>query len=98
MTIIWRPQAEEQFRAAIRFLAERDEAVAGEMASAVEAATQILELRPQVARKSQYPGFSAWSLTKWKKIIIFREIPDGIEIATLLDTRQLPPKAVRRRP
>ena len=94
MTVVWRPRAEEQFRAALRFLTEQNEVAASDMATDVEAAARLLRLRPQAARRSQYPGFFAWSLTKWKKIIIFREMAGGIEIVAFLDARQLPPKTI----
>ena len=64
------------------------------MASAVDIATGLLEKRPLIARRSRYPGYLAWSLTKWKRIIVFHEIVNGIEIAAFLDARQLPPEAM----
>lgn len=95
MTVVWRPEAGEQLAAVLRYLSERNDTAAHEMLAAVEAAARRLEGRPRIARKSQYPGFLIWSLTKWKKIIVFHEIDAGIEIAAFLDARQIPPKSIR---
>lgn len=94
MSILWRPRARHAFLSAIEYLADRNEVASGRLKSAVELALARLERRPLVARPAGYPGCRAWSLTAWSKVIIFREIEDGIEIVAFLDTRERPPGEV----
>jgi plasmid stabilization system protein ParE len=94
VTVIWRPKARRAFLAALEYLSDRDEAVFVKLNTVVELAVARLERTPQVARPSRYPGCRAWSLTKWSKVIVFRETPEGIEIVGFLDTRARPPERV----
>jgi plasmid stabilization system protein ParE len=93
--IIWRPNALSEVEQTLRYLRDRDDLAARRFLSDVDSATRLILRRPRLGRPSRYPGFRAWSLVRWSKLVIFRETTAGIEIAALLDTRQLPPKTIK---
>ena len=94
MSVKWRPAASAEFRTAVGYLKERNPVAACEFSETIARVVSLLDRRPQIARPSNYPGFRVWSLPKWHKVIVFREIGENIEIAAVLDTRQVPPRAI----
>lgn len=94
MSVIWRPRAEVEFQDAVAYLLERDERAASKLRDAVVEAVGLLHDYPLIARASRYPGHRAWSLPKWRKILVFRQITGGIEISALLDARQDAPTSI----
>jgi plasmid stabilization system protein ParE len=94
MTVVWRPKARAEFVAAVRYLKDRNEVAARKLRDAVVESASLLSRQPLIARESAYPGFRAWSLPKWSKILVFRITSDGIEVVALLDTRSEAPDAI----
>jgi plasmid stabilization system protein ParE len=94
MSIEWRPLAKADLRSELSYLRDRDPAVAAKFSQAIAKAIAFAERRPATFRTSDYAGYRVLSLTKWNKIIVFREVSGGIEIGRILDARQLPPKRI----
>jgi len=64
------------------------------LATADEAETEIkatlwrLAEHPHQGHLSRWPGLLEWSAADWKKIIVYRERPDGIRVIAFYDARQ----------
>ena len=54
----------------------------------IQDALSLIAHRPGVGRQSEWPGLQRWSVREWKKIIIYREVPDGVRIIAFYDARQ----------
>ncbi|MEO0983399.1 MAG: type II toxin-antitoxin system RelE/ParE family toxin [Pseudomonadota bacterium] len=91
MSVRWRPAPRSEFAAAIQYLNARNTGAAKQLRDDIYAAIQRLEERPRLGRPSNFPGCRAWSLVKWRKIIVYRVEDDGLEIVRLLDAGMQPP-------
>lgn len=55
----------------------------------IQAATRRLTYMPTPGRASQcWPGTRELSLVRWKKLIVFKILPDRISVLAFLDARQ----------
>ncbi|WP_158285965.1 MULTISPECIES: type II toxin-antitoxin system RelE/ParE family toxin [unclassified Caulobacter] len=55
----------------------------------IQAATRRLVYMPTPGRASQrWPGARELSLVRWKKLIVFKILPDRISVIAFLDARQ----------
>lgn len=86
--IQWADPARDSYDAFLEYLLERDRSRAIRARDELQDALALVCRRPQVGRRSEWPGLMRWSVLEWDKIIIFREIPDGIRVVALYDTRQ----------
>ena len=60
----------------------------GSSARRLQDAVALISQRPGVGRQAEWPGLMRWSVPDWNKIIIYREIPDGVRVVALYDARQ----------
>jgi plasmid stabilization system protein ParE len=86
--IQWTEPARESYDAFLEYLLERDRRRAIRARDDLQDALAMISRRPQVGRRSEWSGLKRWSVPEWDKIIIFREIPDGIRVVALYDARQ----------
>lgn len=86
--IQWTEPARESYDAFLEYLLEMDSRRAIRARNDLQDALALISRRPQVAPRSEWPGLKRWSVPEWDKIIIFREIPDGIRVVALYDARQ----------
>lgn len=86
--IQWSKAARESYDAFLEYLLEQGERRAIRARNDLQDNLALICRRPQVGRRSEWPGLKRWSVPEWDKIIIFREIPDGIRVVALYDARQ----------
>ncbi|CAN5422199.1 hypothetical protein BH09PSE1_BH09PSE1_13440 [soil metagenome] len=84
----WTQPARESYDAFLEYLLERDKRRAVRARNDLQDSLTLICLRPQIGRRSEWPGLKRWSVPEWNKIIIFREIPDGVRVVALYDARQ----------
>ncbi len=86
--IAWTDAARESFDAFLeQQLAYRRSAAIQARDDVRKALTLIID-RPGVGRRCEWPGLKRWSLLRWRKIIIYREMNEGIRIIAFYDARQ----------
>ncbi|WP_372691825.1 type II toxin-antitoxin system RelE/ParE family toxin [Brevundimonas sp.] len=84
----WTQPARESYDAFLQHLLEQNKRRAILARNDLQDAVALLCRRPQVGRRSEWPGLKRWSVPEWDKIIIFREIPDGVRVVAFYDARQ----------
>jgi plasmid stabilization system protein ParE len=84
----WSQSARESYDAFLEYLLERDKGRAVRARNDLQDALTLISRRPQVGRRSEWSGLKRWSVPEWDRIIVFREIPDGIRVVALYDARQ----------
>lgn len=85
---VWEPEAQAALKSYLEWLDERDEGAALRAASEIIAASSLLARWPGLGRLGREPDTREKSLPKWKKVLVYRERPYGVDVLTLLDTRQ----------
>jgi plasmid stabilization system protein ParE len=84
----WTQSARETYDAFLEELLERDRRRAIRARNDLQDALALISRRPQVGRRSEWPDLKRWSVPEWNKIIIFREISDGVRVVAIYDARQ----------
>jgi len=84
----WTQPARESYDVFLEYLLERDKRWAIRARNDLQDALALICQRPQIGRRSEWLGLKRWSVPEWDKIIIFREIPDGIRVVAFYDARQ----------
>lgn len=89
MTVRWTASAEDDLRAYIGYLLERDPGTADRAKRDIASRVELLGRRPGTGRKSRWPGLHEFSLTQWRKIVVYRtRADDGVLVIALYDARQ----------
>lgn len=88
MIVQWSQSARESYDGFLEYLLELDRVSAIRARNDLQDNLALISRRPQVGRRSEWPGLKRWSVPEWNKIIIFREIPDGVRVVALYDARQ----------
>lgn len=84
----WTQPAIEDFEALLEFLDAQDERIADRAEQEIKAAVARLVDRPGLGHVRHWPGLLEWSATHWHRIIVYRELPNGVRVIALLDARQ----------
>ena len=84
----WAEPARESYDAFLEYLLERSRSNAVQARDDLQDAVALISRRPGVGRQSEWPGLMRWSVPDWNKIIVYREIPDGVRVVALYDARQ----------
>ena len=88
----WRPAALSDARQMLDYLGSYSFIAADNAEQELHEKAGMLARRPLMGRASRFDGMREFSMPNFFKIIVYREIEDGIEIVALLDTRSEPPK------
>jgi plasmid stabilization system protein ParE len=84
----WAEPARESYDAFLEHLLEGSRSRAIQARNDLQDAVALISRRPGVGRQSEWPGLMRWSVPDWNKIIIYREISDGVRVVALYDARQ----------
>lgn len=84
----WSEPALAAFSEFLDYLDERSLAASDRAETEIKATLSRLAERPYRGHRSRWPGLLEWSATDWSKIIVYRELPDGIRIIAFYDARQ----------
>ena len=84
----WTEPALEDFETFLNDLDERDPRVADRAEQDIRAIVSRLVDHPRYGHKGRWPELLEWSATRWRKIIVYRELPNGLRVIALLDARQ----------
>jgi plasmid stabilization system protein ParE len=87
-TVDWTQPAIEDFEAFLDLLDGQDERVADRAEQDIRADVAGLVDHPGLGHVRHWPGLLEWSATHWRKIIVYREVPNGLRVIALLDARQ----------
>ncbi len=87
MLVEWRPQALENVRALLRFIAERNLDAARSLAADIERATSALPEHPYLYRHGRVAG-TRELLVHPNYLIVYRVTLSSIEIINVLHSRQ----------
>lgn len=85
----WTETAELTAQHYLDYLAERNPPAAKRASDEIRAVSRQLNYVLTPGRLSlRWPGFRELSLRRWKKIIVFKILPDRISVVNFYDTRQ----------
>lgn len=84
----WSEPALSAFSDFLDHLDEYSLAAADRAEAEIKAMLWRLAEHPHQGRLSRWPGLLEWSAVDWKKIIVYRQCPDGIRIIAFYDARQ----------
>mgnify|MGYP000265227285 FL=1 len=85
----WGRSAELSAEQFLDMLLEQNPAAAKRAREEIQGATRRFMWMPTPGRPSQrWPGCRELSLLRWKKIIVFKILPNRLSVAALLDARQ----------
>jgi plasmid stabilization system protein ParE len=97
MTVRWTRPAQRDFDAYLVYLHERDPGISQSAESDIRSRVELLGKRPGIGREARWLGLHEFSLTRWRKIIVYRIVRDGVVIIAFYDARQDLAKAKPRR-
>jgi plasmid stabilization system protein ParE len=86
--IIWSPRSIRDLDSFLDYLHERSPSAARKARADIDKAVERLSRRPHNVRTARWPGLRECSLTKWRKIIVFRTVREDIEVVAIYDARQ----------
>ena len=84
----WSEPALTAFSEFLDYLDERNLAASDRAEREIKATLSRLAERPYRGHRARWPGLLEWSATDWSKIVVYRELPDGIRIIAFYDSRQ----------
>jgi plasmid stabilization system protein ParE len=84
----WSEPALTAFSEFLDFLDDRSFALADRAEAEIKKTLRRLAEHPGHGHLSRWPGLLEWSAADWKKIIVYRETPDGLRIIAFYDARQ----------
>jgi plasmid stabilization system protein ParE len=84
----WTQPALADFEAFLDELDGHDQRIADRAEHDIRSTISRLADHPQYGHKGRWPGLLQWSATRWRKIIVYRERPDGLRVIAFLDTRR----------
>lgn len=86
--IAWTDSARESFDVFLEEQLAYRRSAAVRARDDVRKALALITVRPGIGRRSEWAGLKRWSVLEWNKIIIYREMPEGIRIIAFYDARQ----------
>ncbi len=84
----WTDPALADFEAFLDELDVHDERLADRAEQDIRSTVSRLADHPRYGHEGRWPGLLQWSARHWRKIIVYRELPDGLRIIAFLDTRR----------
>ena len=87
-TVEWSTPARRQFNAYIDYLIIENPRAAERASKTVLTAARRLATHPFIARASRWPGLRELSLTRWRKIVVYKVEGQLVRIVALYDARQ----------
>jgi plasmid stabilization system protein ParE len=88
MTVRWTAAAQKDFDAYLIYLHEHDPRIAQTAKSDIRSRAELLGKRPGIGRNARWPGLNEFSLTRWRKIIVYKTLRNGVAIIAFYDARQ----------
>ena len=87
-TVFWTAEARADLRELVLYLADRDAAVARKAALRFFTTANRLAAVPSMGRPGAEPGTREISLSKWKRVMVYRIRNTRVEVLALRDTRR----------
>ena len=84
----WSEPAFDAFTAFLDRLDDHSETTADRAEVEIKRTLTRLSGAPYQGHRSRWPGLLEWSVSRWSKIIVYRETADGIRIIAFYDARQ----------
>ena len=84
----WTEPALRDFEAFLDELDSHDKRIADRAEQNLRSTISRLADHPRYGRKARWPELLQWSATRWRKIIVYRERPDGLRVIAFLDARR----------
>jgi len=84
----WSSRATTEFIAYLTYLGERDRLAREAASRDISARVERLGRRPMIGRASRWPGLRELTLSRWRKIAVYRVETEQVYVVALLDSRR----------
>lgn len=88
MKVVWSLAANRQLIDYLDYLAEHDERLSVRAKRDIVGRVSLLGRRPQTGRNARWPGLREFSLTRWRKLIVYRVEDGRVIVVAFYDARQ----------